>query len=67
MKINVKFDQRVVIHSTTMKWVDSPMPGVARRPRDRVGGEIAGATTIVRYAPGSKFSPCIHTWTSTSQ
>jgi hypothetical protein len=61
MKINAEFDQRVVVHSESLDWVDSPMKGVQRRPLDRVGGEIARATTIVRYAPGSHFSPHVHT------
>ena len=61
MKINAEFDRRVVIHIQTMDWIDSPMPGVARRPLDRVGDEIARATSIVRYAPNSQFSPHVHT------
>jgi quercetin dioxygenase-like cupin family protein len=61
MKINADFDQRVVVHSEKMEWLDSPMPGVSRRPLDRVGTEVARATSIVRYAPKSKFSPHIHT------
>lgn len=27
---------------------------------DRVGGEVARATSVVRYAPGSSFSPHVH-------
>jgi len=61
MKINADFSQRVVVHSSKMSWVESPMAGVFRRPLDRVGKEVARATTIVRYEPGSKFSPHIHT------
>ena len=61
MKINADFNQRVVVHSASMGWIDSPMPGVARRPLDRVGDEVARATSIVRYAPNSKFSPHVHT------
>lgn len=37
------------------------MPGVSRRLLDRVGGEVARATSVVRYAPGSLFSPHTHT------
>lgn len=37
------------------------MPGVDRRMLDRIGGEVARATSIVRYAPGSKFSAHTHT------
>lgn len=61
MEINADFDQRVVVHSHAMKWAPSPIPGVDRRPLDRVGDEVARATSIVRYAPGSKFSPHVHT------
>jgi anti-sigma factor ChrR (cupin superfamily) len=36
------------------------MPGVDRRMLDRIGGEVARATSIVRYAPGSRFSAHTH-------
>ncbi len=61
MKINADFDKRVVVHSEQMDWLDSPISGVSRRPLDRVGDEVARATTIVRYAPNSRFSPHVHT------
>lgn len=43
-----------------MDWLASPIVGVARRPLDRVGSEVARATSIVRYAPRSRFSPHSH-------
>ncbi|MBA6329489.1 cupin domain-containing protein [Colwellia sp. MB02u-6] len=55
------FTQRAVVHSASLDWLASPMPGVERKPLDRVGGEVARATSIVRYAKGSKFSPHVHT------
>ena len=36
------------------------MPGVERRMLDRIGDEVARATSIVRYAPKSHFSPHVH-------
>ncbi|MFT7222897.1 MAG: anti-sigma factor ChrR (cupin superfamily) [Cellvibrionaceae bacterium] len=36
------------------------MPGVERMMLDRVGGEVARATSIVRYAPDSIFSEHTH-------
>ncbi len=60
MKINADFDERVVLHADDIEWRDSPMPGVSRRPLDRIGDEVARATTIVRYAPESKFSAHTH-------
>jgi len=60
MEINADFDQRVVIHTPTLPWLDSPMKGVRRRMLDRVGDEVARATSVVQYAPGSRFSPHVH-------
>ena len=60
MEINANFDRRVVLHADDIAWQDSPMPGVTRRPLDRIGDEVARATTIVRYAPKSRFSAHTH-------
>lgn len=60
MDLNADFSQRVLIHSDDLDWVESPMKGVDRRMLDRVGDEVARATTIVRYAPKSKFSAHTH-------
>lgn len=61
MDLNADFAKRVVVHSDQVDWVASPMPGVDRRMLDRIGGEVARATTIVRYAAGSAFSEHTHT------
>jgi anti-sigma factor ChrR (cupin superfamily) len=37
------------------QWVDSPQAGVSRVMLDRVGDEVAIATSFVRYAKGSTF------------
>jgi anti-sigma factor ChrR (cupin superfamily) len=60
MKLNADFTQRVVVHAAHMPWTASPIAGVERRMLDRVGDEVARATTIVRYAPGSRFSAHTH-------
>lgn len=60
MRLNADFAQRVVIDSTTLAWADSPVPGIRRRMLDRDGGEVARATSIVEYAPGSQFTPHVH-------
>ncbi len=60
MELNADFTKRVVVHSDQLAWLASPMPGVDRRMLDRIGGEVARATTIVRYAPGSQFSEHTH-------
>ena len=61
MDLNADFSQRVVVHSDTIDWQPSPIEGVDRRMLDRIGDEVARATTIVRYAPGSRFSAHTHT------
>ena len=58
--LNADFSKRVVLHADTLPWIASPMPGVRRRMLDRLGDEVARATTIVSYAPGSRFSPHVH-------
>lgn len=61
MTLNANFNERAVVHSDREPWVASPMKGVDRRMLDRIGDEVARATTIVRYEPGSAFSPHTHT------
>ncbi|MBM2321328.1 MULTISPECIES: cupin domain-containing protein [Marivita] len=61
MDLNADFAKRVVVHAGDAPWIASPMPGVDRRMLDRIGDEVARATSIVRYAPGSAFSAHTHT------
>lgn len=59
-RIHADFEKKVVVRPEDHNWVASPMPGVQRMMLDRIGGEVARATTIVRYAPNSDFSPHTH-------
>lgn len=59
MQIHADLSQRAVVQSADLPWIASPLPGVDRRMLERDGGEVARATSIVRYAPGSRF--CAHT------
>lgn len=60
MNLNSDFSRRAVAHAGKLPWLPSPMPGVERRMLDRIGDEVARATSIVRYAPGSRFSQHVH-------
>ena len=60
MHLNADFSERVVIRPDDYQWVDSPMPGVERMMLDRIGDEVARATSLVRYAPNSVFSEHVH-------
>lgn len=53
--VNADFSQRVVIATDTLPWIPSPQAGVERRLLDRIGGEVARATSLVRYAKASAF------------
>lgn len=55
MKLNADFSQRVVVMPEDYQWAPSPAAGVERMMLDRVGGEVARATSLVRYAPDSEF------------
>lgn len=60
MRINADFSQRAAVHFDETDWVASPAPGVDRKMLDRIGAEVARATTIVRFAPGSAFAAHTH-------
>ncbi len=60
MEIHADFTQPALVHAEQEPWVPSPMPGVERRMLDRIGDEVARATSIVRYAPNSRFSAHTH-------
>lgn len=60
-RLNADFDQRVVVPPATAdSWSPSPEPGVHRHRLDRIGGEVARATSIVRYDAGSQFARHTH-------
>ncbi|SDU11688.1 anti-ECFsigma factor, ChrR [Pseudomonas pohangensis] len=60
MQINADLHQRVVIDSHSVAWQPSPLPGVERRPLERMAAESGRATSIVRYAAGSSFKAHEH-------
>lgn len=60
MRINADFSKRVVIRPEGYQWVHSPEAGVDRMMLDRIGEEVARATSLVKYAPGSDFPPHVH-------
>jgi anti-sigma factor ChrR (cupin superfamily) len=60
MQLNADFTQRCVVHGDELEWVPSPTAGVDRRMLDRIGDEVARATSIVRYAASSTFPKHTH-------
>jgi quercetin dioxygenase-like cupin family protein len=56
MLLNEDLATRALVHAGSMDWVPSPAPGVDRRMLFRIGEEKARATSVVRYAPGSRFA-----------
>ena len=54
------FSARAAVHAARIRWEPSPMAGAEGRMLDRVGEEVARATSIVRYAPDSHFSAHRH-------
>jgi quercetin dioxygenase-like cupin family protein len=60
MLLNEDLSNRTVVHAAELPWVPSPTVGVERRMLFRRGAEQARATSIVRYAPGSRFPRHVH-------
>jgi hypothetical protein len=61
MELFADLSQPANVNANELDWVPSPLAGVDRRMLDRIGDEVARATTIVRYQPNSFFSPHSHT------
>ena len=60
MRLRSDFGERVAVLPEEYEWVDSPVAGVERMMLDRIGDEVARATSIVRYAPDSTFPTHAH-------
>ena len=59
-RVRADLDQAAWLLPDEFVWEASPQPGVERVKLDRVGGEVAVATSLVRYAAGSAFPPHGH-------
>jgi anti-sigma factor ChrR (cupin superfamily) len=60
MDIHSDFAERIVLHTNELVWHASPEAGVARKYLDRVGDEVARASSIVRYKPNTSFTQHAH-------
>ena len=60
MELNADFTRTVRVNDADNPWRGSPSAGVERKMLDRIVDEVARATTIVRFAPGSAFAPHTH-------
>lgn len=60
MRINADFSQPALVVPGDDAWTGSPESGVERLMLDRIGDEVARATSLVRYAAGSSFSRHVH-------
>ncbi len=60
MRINADFNKAAKIETLNQDWISSPSSGVDRIMLDRLGDEVARATSIVRFAPGSSFPAHTH-------
>jgi anti-sigma factor ChrR (cupin superfamily) len=60
VRIRADFRERVVVLGETEAWTPSPTAGVERKMLDRVGEEIARATSVVRFAPNTVFPEHVH-------
>jgi anti-sigma factor ChrR (cupin superfamily) len=60
LQLHADETQRCVVDSQTLAWLDSPSPLMQRRLLARDGGEVARATSVVRYAAGARFADHVH-------
>lgn len=60
MRVRADFSRKEIVRLAEAEWVPSPQSGVTRLMLDRMGGEIARATSLVRFEPGSHFPFHVH-------
>ena len=60
MKLHTDSKLKVTVDTESVQWVASLVEGVDRKMLERDGDEIARATSLVRYAPNSSFTPHRH-------
>ena len=60
LQLNADFSQRCTVDSNSLPWQASPSPRVHRRLLERIGGEVARVTSVVRYAAGARFDAHSH-------
>ena len=60
MLINADLRQPAAVRPDEAQWVASPATGVTRLMLERDGGEVARATSLVRFAPGAAFDAHDH-------
>lgn len=60
MRLHADFSKPALVIPRDDEWVCSPESGVERLMFDRIGEEVARATSLVRYAPGSRFARHVH-------
>jgi len=58
--IRADVSRREVVHTGKETWISSPLSGVKRLMLDRDGGEVARATSLVRYAAGARYEAHVH-------
>ena len=59
MRLDADLSISTLVHAAALEWVPSPVKGIDRRMLFRIG-EKAQATSIVRYAPNSRFARHVH-------
>ena len=60
MKVHTDVNLRATANTGDMPWAPSPVYGIDRKMLERDGDEIARATSLVRYASHSSFTPHQH-------
>lgn len=60
MEVRADLNKTAHLTNQEFEWLPSPLAGVERVLLDRVGDEVAVATSLVRYAPNARFDAHAH-------
>lgn len=60
IELNADKCKSCLVNTDAVEWLETGAPGVARKLIERVGGEVARATSIVRFGPDRAFPAHTH-------
>mmetsp|Transcript_135455 Transcript_135455/g.377275 ORF Transcript_135455/g.377275 Transcript_135455/m.377275 type:complete len:305 (-) Transcript_135455:80-994(-) len=60
VELNANKSETCLVNTDTQEWIETPAKGVYRKLIERLGGEVARATTVVRFDAGKSFPSHTH-------
>ncbi|CAE7878777.1 ABCF3 [Symbiodinium microadriaticum] len=60
IELNSDKSQSCLVNTDSVNWIETAAGGVRRKMIERIGGEVARATTVVNFQPNASFPAHVH-------